>query len=510
MSPDEVEYFEGLSAHAASALHISHQTIIKNWRLEQLSLVRSVSSKIANSQNLDDLSQQVTQLILDAFHYYSVSVFTIEPGTNQLRFRACAGPVLGTSGERPVFAAQSGKGIVGTVARDGVEVLVNDVSRDPRFTFIDQLPLTKAEVVFPLKVEDRILGVLDIQSDQIYAFHDMDMMVLRSLADNIALAVEGTRLYADLQRRVEELATVAEVGRALSSILDFNNLLKQVVEIIYEKFHYPFVHLFLVNPDLGTIVYQAGAGERSTKLTVDGLVYAMNDEVGIIPWVARNGKTLIANDVCLDKHYRPSVINPDGTSSEMAVPLIFGNEVQGVLDIQSDQTNSFDEEDKFLFEALADAVAIAIRNSILFNSERWRRQAADSLREVAGLLSSNAELDKLLDVILSELEKILPCSASAIWLMNDTNYQDFDAMNRLELAAVHGVDEDIVQETYTKNPESSQWLSKALINSEPSIRSDEDPMDPLGWSMGFIKRLLGHCSTFESRQPTSRRSGTGS
>lgn len=486
LSPMEAEYFEEMCAHAATALHISHQTIIKNWRLEQLSLVRSVSSKIANSQNLDDLSQHVTQLILDAFHYYAVSVFTIEPGSNQLRFRACAGPIAEGSTEKPVLMAQLGKGIIGSVAREGEEILVNDVSRDSRFTSVEQLPLTKAEVVFPLKVEDQILGVLDIQSEQIYAFHEMDMLVLRSLADNIALAVEGTRLYTNLERRVEELATVAEVGRVLSSILDFNNLLTQVVEIIYEKFHYPFVHLFLVNEDLGTIVYRAGAGERSKKLNTDGLAYSMNDENGIIPWVARSGKTLIANDVCQEKHYRPSVINPSETSSEMAVPLIFANEVQGVLDIQSDHTNSFDDEDKFLFEALADAVAIAIRNSMLFNSERWRRQAADSLREVAGLLSSNAELDNLLDVILSELEKLLPCSAAAIWLINDANYQDFEHTNRLELAAVHGIDEDLVQETINTNPETSTWLNTALIHSEPSIRTEEDPMEPLGWSMGFI------------------------
>ena len=199
---------------------------------------------------------------------------------------------------------------------------------------------------------------------------------------------------------------------------------------------------------------------RNSKQKV--LVYSISDENGIIPWVARNGKTLIANDVGLDRRYRPSAINPTGTSSEMAVPLIFANEVHGVLDIQSDHTNSFDDEDKFLFEALADAVAIAIRNSMLFNSERWRRQASDSMREVAGLLSSNAELDKLMDAVLSKLELILPCSASAIWLINDANYQDFEQMNRLELEAVHGMDKELVQETYGKNPEISSMVEQSF------------------------------------------------
>lgn len=486
LSIEEAEYFEGLSAHAAVALQISHQTIIKNWRLEQLSLVRSVSSKIANSQNLDELATQVTRLIRDTFHYYCVSVFTLEPGSNQLRFRAFAGPELDTDRPKPIIEAQLGRGIIGTVARDGIEVLANDVSRDSRFAFSEQLPLTKAEVVFPLKVEDRILGVLNIESDHVYAFHEMDMLVLRSLADNIALAVEGTRLYTNLQRRLEELATVAEVGKAVSSILDFKGLLQQVVDIIFEKFHYPYVHLFLVNEELGTIVYQAGAGDRSQKLEKNGLAFSLEDSTGIIPWVAKHRQTRIANDVGKDKKYRPSGIDPDGTSSEMAIPLIFANQVLGVLDIQSDQTNSFDDEDKFLFEALADAVAIAIRNAILYNSEHWRRQAADSLGAVAGLLSSNAELDRLLDVILTELERILPCTATAIWLMNDANYQDLEQAQRLELAAVHGVEARIVRETIENNPESTHWLRKALSNTQPTIRTESDIMDPLGWSLGYI------------------------
>lgn len=486
ITQEEAGNLEGLSAHAAVSLHVSHQTIIKNWRLEQLSLVRAVSSKIANSQSLDELAQQVTRQILEAFHYYAVSVFTIDPGSKELKFRACSCSNKRESGTSPVIAAQLGKGIVGYVAEHGLEVLANDVSRDPRFVVLDQLPLTQAEVVFPLKVEDRILGVLDIQSDHIYAFHEMDMMVLRSLADNIALAVEGAWLYAGLQRRVDELATVAEVGRALSSILDFNQLLQQVVDIIFEKFHYPYVHLFLVQPDISRVVFQAGAGERSKKLIIEGLDFSMDDQKGIIPWVARNGKTLIANDVEHERIYRKSNINPSGTSSEMAIPLIFANEVLGVLDIQSDQKNVFDDEVRFLFEALADTIAISIRNSKLYNAEKWRRQASDSLREVAGLLSSNMELSRLLEIILVQMERILPCDAASIWLVNDSNYQDFDQSTSLDLAAVHGVDPAVVRETYLNNIETTSWLNKALFAVEPTVRSDEDPMEPIGWSQRYI------------------------
>lgn len=480
---EEIDLLDGLSANAAVALQVSHQTLIKNWRWEQLSLVRSVSEQIANVVGLDELCRKVAQLIHDTFNYYAVNIFTIDPGSEQLRFHACAGPVDVTTGATPVLAAQVGKGLVGVVATGGEEILANDVSREPRFIHVDELPLTRSEAVLPLKIEDRVLGVVDIQSDHIYAFHEMDMVVLRSLAASIALAVEGTRLYSALTRRVEQLSIVSEIGNALSTILDFDDLLEQIVQIISDRFGYPFVHLYLVQKDTQQLIYRAGAGERSVILDQTGLCFDIQDTLGIIPWVARNGATIIANDVALEPHYRPSTIHPNETTSEMAVPLIFGGEVLGVLDLQSSSANRFDQDDRRLFETLGDSIAIAIRNAFLFNSERWRRQASDSLREVAGLLPTNIPLDQLMDTILSELENVLPCEAAAIWLADDTRAGE--SLPGLRLAAVHGVASAEIVEKCCEDPICVEWLEQALVPSDPTVRTPQDPYGPLGRALQF-------------------------
>ncbi len=481
---NELDLLEGLCANAAVAIQVSHQTIIKNWRWEQLSLVRTVSEQIANLVELGDLCQKVTQLIRDTFHYYAVTIFTIESGSEQLHFQAGATPVDSQTGLTPVIAAQLGKGIVGQVAKSGKEIVANDIQREPHYIHLAELPLTKAEAVLPLKVEDRILGVLDIQSDHIYSFHEMDMIVLRSLADNIALAVEGARLYSTIKRRVDQLSIVSEVGKALASILDFNRLLEQIVKLIVDRFEYPFVHLFLVQKDTGKLVYRAGAGGRAEVYQQIGLQYDIQDTIGIIPWVARNGATIIANDVAQEPQYRPSAFSPSETVSEMAVPLIFANEVLGVLDIQSDAPNRFDQEDRVLFETLGDSIAISIRNSILFNSEKWRRQASDSLREVAGLLPQNISLDRLLDTILQELEQILPCEAAAIWLVDEENNKA-DEPARLKLAAVHGVDSKSVLSTCVNQPECTTWLEQVLTLPTPNVRTAADPYGPLGSALSY-------------------------
>jgi phosphoserine phosphatase RsbU/P len=475
--PDEIEYLDGLIRHAASTMQFSRQVTIKNWRHEQLVLVRSVSAQVANAVDIDELCQQVTQLIRETFSYYYVGIFTIEKDQLQLR----AGSSQDESQAlQPGFKVKMGEGMVGTVALTEMEILAPDVKNEPLYRFMDTLPKTQSEVVIPLRFENRIVGVLDVQSDQLDAFHDVDMMVLHALADNIALAIEGTQLYRNLQRQNEQLAAVFDVTHAISSILELDTLLEEVVELIRKRFGLPFVHIFTVHPARNKIIYRSGSGERSQEMQARDISYNIDDRTGIIPWVARSGRPKMCNDVEAEPLYRPSELPPSNTRSELAVPLIFGRDVLGVMDIQSDQTNAFTPDDLSLFESLANSIAIAIRNATLYRSERWRRQVADSLRDVASLITSNVALDTLLDRILSELQRNLPCEASAVWLIDqDPDISEEDGRT-LMLAAVHGVEKEALSAALEANPEARSWLLDTSENKRPTIRRPKDPIGPIG------------------------------
>jgi sigma-B regulation protein RsbU (phosphoserine phosphatase) len=156
-----------------------------------------------------------------------------------------------------------------------------------------------------------------------------------------------------------------------------------------------------------------------------------------------------------------------------------------VLDVQSDRCNAFSDDDRSLFEALAGNVAVAIRNANLYRSERWRRQVADSLREVAGLLSTDLALDQVLDATLTELEHILPCDVAAIWLLRD----DAAGLNSPEpylcLGAVHGYAANQIGCADDLSPEGARWLMEMLHADQPTVRMPESPPDPLGAALGF-------------------------
>ncbi len=467
----EIEILEGLAGHVSLALVAAHRFAVEQWRIEQLTLVRRVSAQIANVLDLDELTRRVTKLIQRTFNFYYVAVFTYESGQEFLRFRSSAGQARGRG--KPL-KIRVGDGLIGSVARSGEEAITNDVHTEPRFRFLVLLPETQSEAVLPLKIEGQILGVLDVQSDRLGAFHPNDLLVLRALADTIAIAINGVRLYGELQTRAEHLEMVAEVSKNITSILHLDELLNKVAVLIQERLGFPYVHLFSVHSNRRQIIYEAGSGTRSASLK--GYVLDLDNDMGIIPWVARQGKTILANDVKKEARYQPSLLPPEDTRSELTIPLVFNGQVVGVLDLQSNRANAFTEEDHFLCEALADSVASAIHNADLYQTERWRRQVADSLREVAGSISAEVGVDDVLDSILHELEHNLPCDVAAVWLMEGEG---------LSLAHIHGAERLEVDDALQRWPEALGFLTSALTSEQPVIRKPEDPFGPTGVARGF-------------------------
>ncbi|NOH04140.1 MAG: GAF domain-containing protein [Chloroflexi bacterium] len=347
-SADELNLLQGLAQVVSVSLFASHRAEVEQFRLRQLNLVREVSAQIANVLDVDELAARVTQLIQNTFNFYYVAIFTPEPDSNALRFRSsAAAPRKGRKKATIALEVEMGEGLIGEAAASGQGIVCGSVQTDPRFRFIDSLPETKSEVVIPLKIEDRVLGVLDVQSNRLRAFHPNDLLILHALADNIARAVESARLYSGLRRRADQLTLVSEVSKSVTSTLELSRIMRDAASLIHEKFGYPYVALFTVHPNRRIISFEAGSGRRSKKL--EGFTLRLDESKGIMPWVARHGETVLANDVTKDERYVHSPLPPKNTKSELCVPLIFSGRVVGLLDIQSDKANAFTEEDRIMF-----------------------------------------------------------------------------------------------------------------------------------------------------------------
>lgn len=468
--------FEELQSYLsinALPMQIYRQTILKNWRVTQLALVREISEKTANTTNLQQLCEQVADAVQEKFGYYYLAIYTT--GGKSLLDCQSSSSAIHPDRQSPKIESAPGQGIVGWVADNHQELYVEDTCCDPIYRFHELLPEAKSEAAFPLMVGENCVGVLDVQSDKTGAFHEMDLVVLRTLADNIAIAVENARMFSGVQRQAEQIATVVDISHALSSILDLDTLLDEIVNTIQKKFGYLQVNVFTVHKGRGKIIFQSGTGENSKVFRDSYLTININDPNGILSWVAREGRTFLSNNVIDEPQYRKPDI-PTTARSELSVPLIVGNEVVGILDIQSEKTNAFDLEDVYLFEALSAGIATAIRNATLFRSESFRRHVAESVRDIAGILSNGSSITELMNRILKELRTNLPCDAASIWLAEDTGENG----SLLTLAAIDGILPDQLRHTTQTRSNTSTWVIDALDSVEPVIRKITDPRGPLG------------------------------
>jgi phosphoserine phosphatase RsbU/P len=483
LDPQALESLEKISKITGLVIYATLQKHLQDWRQKHLSLVRTVTAQVSQITDLALLTRQITKLIQKSFNYYYVAVFLINNDTNRLQFKASAGS---DQSERPEFEHDShpgftlGEHMIGFVAETGRELIANDVMNETRYQEVDSLAKTKSECVLPLSVEARIFGVLDVQSDKRNAFADDDLLVLRALADNFAIAIESAQLYKGVQTRAQQLATVSEVSRAITYILDIDELLQKIVSLIHDRFSFPYVHLYIVDPVQKKISFKAGSGTRSELFLKEGVSFDLNANTGILPKVAQTHETKRINDVNQDPLFFETPYIQETTGSEMALPLSFGGEILGVLDILSDQKNAFSLEDQQLMETLADNLAIAIRNARLYRSEKWRRQVAESLRDVAGLLSENTALDDVLGVILKQLHKNLPCDIAGIWLF-DHNATEEKSLEEQELfLTAYQVSEHYPSEALDHlSFISDAWVRHALQQKQPTIRQSDETIGPI-------------------------------
>jgi PAS domain S-box-containing protein len=189
-------------------------------RAVQLALLNDIGEKIAAVLELDSVLDRATCLVQESFDYHHVGLFTMNRETGELVMKARAGSYVHLF---PLdHRLKLGQGMVGWVGRHGQTLLANDVSAEPRYVnlYPDVVP-TQSELSVPIQVGQEVVGVLDAQSPQLDAFDESDVMVLETLADQIAVAIENARLYEVVQ---QELAERKRAEGALRRERDFSQI----------------------------------------------------------------------------------------------------------------------------------------------------------------------------------------------------------------------------------------------------------------------------------------------
>jgi GAF domain-containing protein/HAMP domain-containing protein len=357
----DLDLLVAFANQAATAIENARLFEAEQRRAEQFRVISEVGRRTTSILAVDELLAQMTRLIQETFNYYHVGIGLIEG--DEMIYKVGAGLLW----DDPQFEFQPARlkvgqqGITGWVAATGEPLLVPDVSQEPRYIMISGSK-TRSELAVPLKTKDAIIGVLNVESDRLDDFDESDLAVLQSLAHQATMAIENARLFEAEQRRAEQFRVISEVGRRMTSILPADELLWEIALLVKETLGYYLVGIALVEGD--ELIFKAGAGGvweiprfQPPRLRVG--------QEGITGWVAQSGEPLLVPDVSQEPRYY-SLPEASEIRSELAVPLETKEAVIGVLHVQSEHLNAFDESDSVVLQSLAHQAAIAIENARLY------------------------------------------------------------------------------------------------------------------------------------------------
>lgn len=297
------------------------------------------------------------------------------------------------------------------------------------------------------------------------------------MADQLKALIEN--LEERVNNRTRDLEVAAEVSRQVASALDLNLLLRNVVERTYNGFNLYHVAVFLYDGSSSILDYREGSGEEGKHFKDEGIHLSVNNMAGLIPQAARTRQVVLANDVSTVPEYVISSRLPD-TRSELVLPMMVGNRLLGVLDLQSTQCNQFKPDDLRIFTSIAEQAAVAVQNAYLYEQQV---KAAEELRAVDTvksqfLASVSHELRTPLNAILNFTEFV------AMGLLGDVNSEQVDALNKVLDSGRHllALINDVLDITKIQSgmmkllPETNINLKKdldAVIDTVPPLLQDK-------------------------------------
>jgi len=345
---------EGLEQRVAERTHQLEQ------RARQLRASAEVGSAVANLRVLDELLPQVCHLISERFDFYHVGIFLLDASGEYAVLRAANSPGGERMLERDHRLKVGETGIVGYVASRKEARIALDVGQDEVYYVNPDLPETRAEMALPLVIGGTVLGVLDVQSTTPGAFGEEDITILQVLADQVAVAIENARLFAENQAALE------------STRRAYGQLSREAWANILQK--------------------RSGLGYLASRQ--NALFPARQEWTSEMLQASQTGHAVRAED------------------GSLTIPIKDRESILGVLRLRKPAGQLWSEQELALAETLAEQLFLALESARLFQETQARAERERLAGEITTKLRASNDPQTILQTAVQELRQALQSKPS--------------------------------------------------------------------------------------------------
>jgi GAF domain-containing protein len=394
----------------------------------RLQAAAEVARTAISKLDLDALLLQVASVTQKRFNFDLVCILLIDENQpDALQVKVCyssEGMIIPGDTNLPIDE----NSLNGWVARHGRGLMVNNVEQDARFRTIADLPPVGSELIVPLRVGDRVIGTFDIQSQSRDTFVPEDMETLQGIADQLAGAIDNTRLLEAERRQVKQLATLNAVSQMLVDAYNLEELWGPIYRQIADLLRVSTFYVMRYDPERNST--------RFIYLVDNGNVLQNNREMplgGVSKLVIVTGAPVLINNLEEQQTFlenrgtRPLLIpGARPSASWMGVPLRSRDGVvMGLVSVQSEYQNAFSERDVQLLTTIGTQISLAMENASLFTrlgdaamQLKERAKRTETLYQIATLLSATLDQDHILSLAAEQINKLLEADHCGIVLID--------------------------------------------------------------------------------------------
>lgn len=393
----DINFFEALANQSASVIQNARLIEVSKSRALQLETAAEVARDISGSLDLDELLVKAVNFIRERFNFYHASIFLVDEQGESAVVREASGDA-GVQLKRAGFKLEVGsKSIVGYVAGRGERLIVNDTLKDATYLANPLLPKTRSEAAIPLKISERIIGVLDVQSEFPFIFKEDNLRTLQILADQLSVAVINSELFAETQEHLSQHRLLQHLTTSAASGTTLEEALESAVSGLQVTLGGDRVAILLVDREMKHLAVKAAVGYSESILDLRIPIGA-----GLTGWAVAHHRSLRVDNVKEDPRYIEGSAN---TISEMVVPLIYRNEVLGVLNVESEKYNTYTASDEEMLSTLGGSLAAIIANARLLEQLRTQAERERTLYEITNKIRHSTDMKSILAITASELTK---------------------------------------------------------------------------------------------------------
>ncbi len=407
--------------HAALAIENARLFREKEQQANNLEILRQTSLSLTSNLDLNKVLHTILQNVLESFpDLRNAYIFLYSTDSNhELRF----GAELWRDGQQESpYIQPRANGLTIQVAQNGAMIVVTDMENHPLFREMET-NWKGAIIGIPLKIGERVVGVMNVSFPKPRQFSSLELSLLGFLGDQAAIAIENASLYERAESEKRNLSVIYAIGHQLTSSLEPDEILQRAIRLATLSLEGYFGLAFRYLPEGDSLSLRAVWGEFPTSIEEYNRTTRWTGDRGFIGWVMKNRKADLIADVSQDDRWWHHVGYDENVRSAIASPILYENQLYGILAIMHTEKNAFDATDLNLMAAICQELSLALSNAERYQETQHRLRQMTLLQKLTQNFSRHLDLQELLQTVVDELATNFQYPIIEIYLRHQDHLQ---------------------------------------------------------------------------------------